>query len=129
MDNIKIIRLHSGEDIIASFNEEDGSVIVNNPMTVFFKRMPTGKAVMMMMPWLPVEIISFNTASIHNEDILTVIEPSEHLIEYYARTVEDLTQKVEEEKQDLERKLLNEDDEEGTIKEFVERMIHNKTIH
>ena len=35
MDNIKIIRLQSGEDIIASYKESDGegTVLLGNPMT------------------------------------------------------------------------------------------------
>ena len=43
MDNIKIIRLQSGEDIIASYKESDGegTVLLGNPMTLMFKRLPT----------------------------------------------------------------------------------------
>ena len=57
MDNVKIIRLQSGEDIIANYKEDDesGIVLVNRPMILFFKRLPTGKSVMMMGPWLPAE--------------------------------------------------------------------------
>ena len=57
--NIKIVRLQSGEDIVADFIEDDENdvVMLNNPMHIIFKRIPTGQTVMMMMPWLPIEQI------------------------------------------------------------------------
>lgn len=84
--NIKIIRLQSGEDIIANYltDEESDIVMLDKPMHVIFKRLPTGKSVMLMMPWLPLEIIKENTALINECDILTIIEPREELITYYS---------------------------------------------
>ena len=84
--NIKIIRLQSGEDIIANYltDEESDIVMLDKPMHVMFKRLPTGKSVMLMMPWLPLEIIKENTALINECDILTIIEPREELITYYS---------------------------------------------
>jgi hypothetical protein len=92
MDNIiKLIRLQSGEDIIASIHpEEDGeSVTLGNPMTVIFKRLPTGRAVMMMAPWLPIELIEINSATLYIADILTTIEPKASMIQYYANAVDE----------------------------------------
>ena len=65
--NIKIVRLQSGEDIVADFIEDDENdvVMLNNPMHIIFKRMPTGQTVMMMMPWLPIELIKSNSALIY----------------------------------------------------------------
>ena len=88
-NNIKIVRLQSGEDIMADVmeNDENELIVLDNPMNIIFKRMPTGQTVMMMMPWLPIEIIKENNATIYGTDILTVIEPKEDLIEYYGRAV------------------------------------------
>ena len=56
--NIKIIRLQTGEDIVANIIEEDqDSVTVDAPMKLIFRRLPNGQSVMMMMHWLPVELI------------------------------------------------------------------------
>ena len=70
--NIKIIRLQSGEDIIADYlaDEEGDTVLLDKPMHIILKRLPNGKSVMMMMPWLPVEIIKDNEAIVYQSDIL-----------------------------------------------------------
>ena len=93
--NIKIVRLHSGEDIIATYSETDDEVTLNNPMHIFFKRIPTGQTVMMMMPWLPVEIIKENSALIYSSDILTIIEPKDDLIDYYGEVVIEAQRRME----------------------------------
>lgn len=88
--NIKLVRLQTGEDVIAdlTMDTENDVVTLNNPMHVIFKRMSTGKVVMLMLPWLPLEIISENSANIYATDILTILEPKESLIDYYGNVVE-----------------------------------------
>ena len=89
--NIRIVRLQSGEDIIAdcipSLDEE--TVELKRPMHIIFKRIQTGRSIMMMMPWLPVELIKENTAHIYGADILSYLEPKDDLIEYYNNAVND----------------------------------------
>lgn len=84
--NIKIVRLQSGEDIIADYSHTEDSVILDNPMHLVFKRTPRG-SVMMLLPWLPVELIKDNMAFISPSDVLSVFEPKEALIEYYGNTI------------------------------------------
>ena len=88
-NSIKIVRLQSGEDVMAHYYEdkENGTVLLDNPMHIIFKRIPTGQTVMMMMPWLPIELIKENNALIYDSDILTIIDPREDLIEYYGNIV------------------------------------------
>ena len=90
-ENIKIVRLQSGEDIIADCqqDEENSSMTLNNPMHIVFKRIPSGRTVMFMMPWLPIELIKENSATIYDSDILTVFDPKEDLIEYYSQLITD----------------------------------------
>ena len=112
--NIRIVRLQSGEDIIADCipNLDEETVELKKPMHIVFKRIQTGRSIMMMMPWLPVELIKENTAHIYGADILTYIEPKDDLIEYYNNAVND---------EDLETastssirpQLFNEFDEDG----------------
>jgi hypothetical protein len=92
MDNIKIIRLQSGEDVIADYTqvEGDSSVLLTNPMTLMFKRMPTGRAVMLMSPWLPLELVEKNEAWLFEADILTIIQPKAQIIDYYTNTVKEV---------------------------------------
>lgn len=92
MDNIKIIRLQSGEDVIANYtqSEGDGAVLLSNPMALIFKRMPTGKAIMMMSPWLPLELVETNEAWLYEQDILTTFVPKQKVVDYYCNTVKEV---------------------------------------
>ena len=92
-ENIKIVRLQSGEDIIADCqqDEENSTMVLNNPMHIIFKRIPSGRTVMFMMPWLPIELIKENMAIIYDNDILTMFDPKEDLIEYYNQIITDDT--------------------------------------
>ena len=139
-NNIKIVRLQSGEDIMADVmeNDENELIVLDNPMHIIFKRMPTGQTVMMMMPWLPIEIIKENNATIYGTDILTVIEPKDDLIEYYGRAVLE-AQEVMEKKRIRginDEDFDDEEDEDGDEEELqVEDIIDlmrekkNKRIH
>lgn len=121
MDNIKIIRLQSGEDIIANYklDEESGIVEINRPMMLMFKRLPTGKSIMMMGPWLPIELIETNSAVLYTQDILTVISPKESLIKYYNNVTNETEKTLEEYGHNIEMSLNNnEDDEEEEEDEF-----------
>ena len=92
MDNIKIIRLQTGEDVIADYQQIDGdeSVLLSNPMSLIFKRMPTGRAVMLMSPWLPLELVEKNEAWLYESDILTVVQPKQQIVDYYANSVKEV---------------------------------------
>ena len=108
MDNIKIVRLQSGEDVIANYkDDEEGSITLTNPMALIFKRMPTGRAVMMMSPWLPLELVEDNIACIYAQDILSVFQPKQSIIDYYNTTV----MEVEEDRKNEEMNELHDIDE------------------
>ena len=88
IQGVKIVRLQSGEDIIASIIEDDESemVMLNNPMHLIFKRTSQG-TMMVMLPWLPIELIKDNMATIYSSDILTMIDPKDALVEYYGNMI------------------------------------------
>ena len=92
--SIKVIRLQSGEDIIADIISDGDYTILNNPMVVMVRRTPTG-SVMMMSPWLPVEVISDNIASINNSEIVTTVSPRNSLVEYYLTRVGETNKDIE----------------------------------
>lgn len=111
MHNIKLIRMQTGEDIVASMHEEENSDMIqlDEPMRLVFRRMPTGQTMMMMMPWLPIELIKVNSANVYATDIITVVEPKEEMIQYYGRLVARLSEDLKESDANLQRLL---DDEE-----------------
>ena len=117
-NNIKIVRLQSGEDIMADIfqDEENDTIMLDNPMQVIFKRIPTGQTVMMMMPWLPIEIIKENSAIVYSSDILTIIEPKDDLVNYYGSVVIEAQQRMEE-KRDFSPSEEDEDEEDEELDE------------
>ena len=84
--NIKVVRLQSGEDIIADIITDENTTVLNSPMVIVIRRGPTG-SVMMMVPWLPVEVISDNMAILNNSEIVTETSPKDSLIEYYLNAI------------------------------------------
>jgi hypothetical protein len=52
--------------------------------------MPTGRAVMLMSPWLPLELVEKNEAWLYETDILTVIQPKQQIMEYYTNSVKEV---------------------------------------
>ena len=136
MDNIKIVRLQSGEDIIADYMEdvEGSTILLTNPMTLMFKRLPTGKSVMMMSPWLPLELVENTTARLFSQDVLTVFEPKAQLIEYYNSTVIEVEQDLynnEDGLDELDDDDITEEDEEAAMLELEEYQQDTKkrTLH
>ncbi len=131
--------MQTGEDIMASMIGEDEAetVLLADPMRLIYRRMPTGQTVLMMMPWLPVELIKDNSALIYNTDIVTIIEPKESMIEYYDNLVNKTLIEMEKSEGMIEQLLKDqqqedeEDEEEFSMEEltkFIED-IKNRTLH
>tara|TARA_R110000868_G_scaffold95613_2_gene262856 strand:+ start:271 stop:720 length:450 start_codon:yes stop_codon:yes gene_type:complete len=138
--SVKIVRLQSGEDIIANYieNEENEMVQLDNPMHLIFKRTTKG-TVMLMLPWLPIELIKVNSAMIYTSDILTVYEPKDDLILYYDNIVNESQIKELMEEESLIDKLNmsedyededydegNDDEESPLTKEELNEIISRK---
>ena len=127
MDNIKIIRLQTGEDVIADYQQIEGdeSVLLSNPMTLMFKRMPTGRAVMLMSPWLPLELVEKNEAWLYESDILTVVQPKQQIVDYYSNSVKEVEEDMIASAMDEEnylRDISDEMDDEMSIEEEQQAM-------
>jgi hypothetical protein len=128
--------MQSGEDIMASMFEDENSdqIQINDPMRIVFRRLPTGQTMMMMMPWLPVELIKENSALIYYSDIVTVVEPKESMIRYYDKLVErTLEEMVDSDKliEDLLEENEEKEIEEDVMEEIVEQIkeVRNKKLH
>ena len=112
-NEIKILRLQDGEDIIASYHiDESKMVVMNNPMTLFFKRISSGKSMVMMAPWLPLELIGENTAKLYETSVLTIIEPKKSLVDYYLSAVEDSNEMIKMNADAIDEALLNDSNED-----------------
>jgi hypothetical protein len=137
MDNqIKILRLKDGEDIISScsYVNSENVVELHNPMTLFYKQLD-GKSVVFMTPWLPVELIKINAARIFAHEVLTLIEPKDSLIQYYNKTViqtnDALAESASEIDEALEANMFDEfgdDDDESQPEEQLQTFNTNTRI-
>lgn len=136
MDNIRIIRLKSGEDIISvyEYDEELCEVVLSDPMCIMFKRLPNGKSFMMINPWLPVEIIEDNVARIDPNEILTMSYPKMAVSVYYKRLVNETNLEALESYQQIENYLNNDidleddsSDDDLDIDEMEESLLYSST--
>ena len=139
IQGVKIVRLQSGEDIIASIIEDDESemIMLDNPMHLIFKRTSQG-TMMVMLPWLPIELIKDNIATIYSSDVLTIVDPKDALVEYYGNLIntEQLKQmrdntivdnlKEAFDDSDDEEDFEEEENEETLTKQEAMEMIHRK---
>jgi hypothetical protein len=107
---VKVVRLKSGEDLVAELTEnEHGRITMVNPMVVeVVQDNKVGKNIVYMQPWLPVTILAQNQTEIYDTDILSIMHPSDEFTTYYINIANQfqfpLTQK--EEDKELEREII-----------------------
>lgn len=128
-ENIKIIRLQGGEDIIADCLEDTNHLILGNPMHLIFKRGVNNAKIMVLLPWLPVEIISENIASVPHKDILLSLQPKKDMIDYYLETVQMLNVQLDQSSINFDG---DDDSDESMFDELLDEAIEqkkNSSIH
>jgi hypothetical protein len=90
---------------------------------------------MMMMPWLPVELIKENSAMIYYSDIVTVVEPKESMIRYYDKLVERTIEEMVDSDKMIDNLLEEQEQEEDVQHQIIEEVIQsiheakNKKLH
>lgn len=106
MEAIKVLRLKSGEDIIAYLEQVDKlNFIVREPMVVLVKSdMKSGKQVILMDHWLPAPLIKHNEAFLTENEIVTILEPTSEFSDYFENAVDVIhrAKAVEEDSSDEE---------------------------
>ena len=94
---------------------------------------------MMMLPWLPIELIKDNMATIYSSDILTMIDPKDALVEYYGNMInteqlknmsdDTLVNNLKEamnDNEDDDELDIEEENEETLTREEAMEMVHRK---
>ena len=93
MEEIKILRLVTGEDIICRFIKvSTDSYAIMNPMVVGIKYKKNDGASLTMAHWLPIEIIKKNETLINPRDVLAIVDPADDVAEYFDMTVDKLNE-------------------------------------
>jgi hypothetical protein len=113
MEAIKILRLKSGEDIIAYLEQVDKlNFIVREPMVVLLKSdVRSGKQIIMMNHWLPAPLIQNNEAFITESEIVTILEPTSEFSEYFEGAVDSIhkAKSVEEDSSEMNEEEMSKD--------------------
>ena len=125
MDNIKIVRLKNGEDIVGQIVSLKDSYDVIEPMTVDVEYR-NKEAGLVMRHWLPVQLIKHNEINIKTNDVLCLLDPSEDFAEYYVNTVEKIHDLLKA------KNLVDEldDDEVNDIMDALDELQqHGNTLH
>lgn len=123
-NDIRILRLVTGEDIICNFNKISvDDYVVSDPMTLIIKFSGKNSNVI-MEHWLPVEVIHKNSVLIESKQVLTMFDPNEDLAEYYTGLVEKLHDTIRQ------RRMVEEMELDGMV-ELIEAVEESKskTIH
>ena len=94
MNNIKIIRFKSSEDIVASVEVlTPETILVKSPM--YFN--VSSKETLQMGFWLPVGVIVGNQTILNMSDILFMSDANAMFSEYYMNVVTDMDKHIEDE--------------------------------
>jgi hypothetical protein len=130
MDNIKIVRLQNGEDLIGDITfRADGSFNIYEPMVVEidFRGKHAG---LVMHHWLPLQLIKKNEITLMPKDIIFITEPTDDFSEYYMHTVERL-QEMLAAKDELKTMLsdMDDSDSDDLIEQFDKLNNDNNVLH
>lgn len=118
MEAVQLLRLNTGEDIIAFTHHEPGEdYYVLQPMAVMVKfDNRTGNQHVIMDHWLPTTIIEFNETVIREDVVLATMQPNIDFLKYYNTAVEKLN-KLKETSSDED---VNESSENMSSNEMTE---------
>jgi hypothetical protein len=121
MEAVRMLRLNTGEDIIAFTHQEPGEdYYVLQPMVVMVKfDNRTGSQQVLMDHWLPISIIEFNETVIKEDVVLATMQPTKDFLMYYNNAVEKLN-KLKETSSDEDVNESSENMSSNEMTEFLE---------
>ena len=94
-DPIKIVRMNNGDDIISRVSEENGILILKDPM-IFAVANVDKTPTLLMENWLPKQLSADNTVMMNISGILGFIAPNKEFEEYYTKFLEASKRPAEE---------------------------------
>jgi len=123
MNNIKVVRLLDGTDIVSIIDEiRNGVFLLINPME--FQVQVRGQAShITLAPYLPFQFVEKNEVIIYSKDVVFMTTPKEEFAEYYETSVEQLLENANEE-EPLPEKI-----KDLMIKAFIALDPEEKVLH
>jgi hypothetical protein len=82
MSNVKILRLITGEDVIAKVEENDQGLSLNKPFVIIPHQQGPGKPVQLMMT-LYSPYSKSDSVTIKNDKVISMVEPKEEILSSY----------------------------------------------
>ena len=82
MSDVKILRLITGEDVIAKVEENDQGLSLNKPFVIIPHQQGPGKPVQLMMT-LYSPYSKSNSVTIKNDKVISMVEPKEEILSSY----------------------------------------------
>jgi len=132
MNNVKLVRLQNGSDIISVIEEiMEGHYLLTDPMIFDVTNRGTTSHIMLSF-FLPQQLVQKNEVILNNKDILFITTPTEDFAEYYENSVDNL--KRMESESEFHEEVQEELSEriKGLIVQAFENMevdTEGKTIH
>lgn len=114
MDNIKIVRLQNGEDLIGDVSHKsDGSIDIYDPMV--FAMDYRGKFPSLLIKhWTPTQLFQKTAINLNQSNIMFITEPTEIFLNYY-------TDIVNEENSEPRHEESNNESEETLLEELIDK--------
>lgn len=92
MEQIKIVRLKTGTDIIGYIKEDNYLTYIRDAMVIeLHEDLRNQKQILTLANWAPSSIIKVNECSIGENDILTKFEPTDIFVEHYLGTLKTIS--------------------------------------
>jgi hypothetical protein len=82
MSDVKILRLSTGEDVIAKVNENDQGISLNKPFVIIPQQMGPGKPVQLLMS-LYNAFGKSDTVTLSKDKIVFITEPKDEILKSY----------------------------------------------
>ena len=95
MNDIKILKLKTTEDVICFYEKCENTIKITNPLSVYIEyNVKTKSQNLVMNFWLPINLIKDQSVEIDCSEILTIMEPKEEFKEYYLNFINNLDKKL-----------------------------------
>ena len=91
MQDVKILRLVTGEDVIAKVGENDQGVSLNKAFVIIPTQSQPGKPVQLMMT-LYAPYAKSDTVTIKSDKIISIVDPKEEILKSYQQNTSSIIQ-------------------------------------
>lgn len=107
MNDVKILKLESTEDIVCFYEELDNKAKISNPLNVYIEYNVKQKSQNLVMNyWLPVNLVDNQEVIIDQSRILAVMDPKPEFKEFYLNFISAKQNSLFDEPENEELKLL-----------------------